>query len=85
MSDITTFGLCKIFKPYDVSDRKDSFEEYFNKSLNPDLSPSGFLEELDRLIQISYKRPVVIATTGTEYELEKIRVLKEYLSSIPPF
>lgn len=84
--DISTHGCGSIFAPYAMEEKEEvSFEEYFNKNLNPDTSLPGFLEELDELIQITKIRKVVISTSGTEIEMEQAKVLQDYLSSIPPF
>lgn len=84
--DISTHGCSSIFAPYAMEEKeKISFEEYFNKNLNPDIALPGFLEELDELIQITKIRKVVISTNGTEIEMEQAKVLQDYLSSIPPF
>lgn len=70
----------EIFKPFEQLSSDESFEEYFNRNLNPDLSCTGFLEELDRLIQASRNQPIGIGW-NTEDELLKLKVLKIYLQS----
>ena len=85
-SDISTCGYNRIFTPYRESGGLNkSFEEYFNNCLIPDMSPAGFLEELDRLIQITRDRKVIITTSGTEDEMKQVKVLEDYLSDFPPF
>ena len=69
----------KIFKPFEDSNSDESFEEYFNRNLNPDLSVPGFLEELDRLIQACRNQPISIGYNGDEAELANLRLLKAYL------
>ena len=71
----------KIFKPFEDSNSEESFEEYFNRNLNPDLSAPGFLEELDKLIQLSRNHPICIGFNSNESELIQLRILKAYLHS----
>ena len=86
--DISTYGNNGIFTQYflKLPTHKLNFEDYFYQCLNPDFAPPGFLEELNRLIQINKNRKVAIATDYHDAEqLKAADVLYRYLSGIPPF
>lgn len=38
----------------------DWYHQYFYHNLNPDIAPSGFLEQLDHLIQMAKREPVML-------------------------
>lgn len=55
-----------------------SFKNYFYTSLNPDVAPEGFLEELDKLLNLPR---VTIATHGVSEFAYYCAILKMYLES----
>ncbi|WAK44677.1 hypothetical protein vBAmePPT11V19_00051 [Alteromonas phage vB_AmeP_PT11-V19] len=55
-----------------------SFKNYFYTSLNPDLAPEGFLEELDRLLNLPR---VTITTHGVSEFANYCAILKPYLEN----
>ncbi len=79
VADIATFSDNGIFSPFKSQECNDIFKAYFYRSLNPDYAPVGFLETLDHLLQIAKIRPVIIATGGSDKEMEYAKVLEEFL------
>ena len=82
--DVSTSGSA-IFSGYLKDVRVENFEDYFYKNLNPDVAVFGFLEELDKLIAISKKRKIIVVENSTDIDTEYVKVLKDYLHSLPPF
>lgn len=79
--DLVCDGLTPIFLNYDSLKDETPFEQYFNENLNPDKSTYGFLEQLDHLLKIYKKRPLIIYSTGDAQELSYCDTIKNYLES----
>lgn len=58
-----------------------SFEHYFYKNLNPDNAPPGFLEQLDKLIQIAVERSIKVYAINNEQEINYFNVIKNYIEA----
>ena len=56
----------------------ESFSCYFNQNLSTENAPEGFLEELDRLIQINKVRKIIMEVDSES--IKQAEVLVSYLS-----
>ena len=79
-SDLVSNSLTPIFLFYWTLTDGTTFKDYFHKNLNPDIAPCGFLEQLDELISISRKRPLVLSYSN-EQEKSYCDTIKEYIES----
>ena len=58
--------------------KKETYQEYFERNLNPDTACYKFLDELDRILSVSKKRIVIIESENKDINYAK--VVGNYLS-----
>ena len=79
--DLVCNGPTPIFLHFWSCPIGTKFEDYFYRNLNPDIAPIGFLEQLDKLLQLAAKKPLVIFTTCDDNELQYCDIIKQYIES----